>query len=71
MVMLGHSYRLVTMSRACDAHSSPRKKFGLELSFGCVEKRAETAHTERIKTGGKAPALSKIRQRFFKILTKK
>jgi len=27
------------------------------LSFGCVEKRADTAHTARIKTGGTVPAL--------------
>ena len=57
MVMLGHSYLFVTISRAAAAHSSPRRKFGLELSFGWFEKRAAMAQTERIRTGGKAPAL--------------
>lgn len=57
MVILGHSYLLVMISRAAAAHSSPRRKLGCELSLGWLEKRAETAHTERTKTGGNAPAL--------------
>jgi hypothetical protein len=57
MVMFGHSYRFVRMSRAVDAHSSPRRKFGFVLSFGWFEKRAAIAHTESISTGGSVPAL--------------
>lgn len=57
MVMLGHSYRFITISRASDAHSSPLKKAGVVLSFGCVENRAETAHTASMRTGGTVPAL--------------
>jgi hypothetical protein len=45
------------MSRASDAHSSPLKKAGVVLSFGCVENRAEIAHTASIRTGGTVPAL--------------
>jgi hypothetical protein len=45
------------MSRASVDHDSPLKNAGLVLSFGCVENRAETAHTESIKTGGTVPAL--------------
>ena len=52
MVMFGHSYLLETMSRAADAHSSPRRKFGLEFSLGWLEKRAAMAQTERTRTGG-------------------
>ncbi len=55
--MLGHSYRRMTMLRASEAHSSPLKKAGVVLSFGCVENRAEIAHTARISTGGSVPAL--------------
>lgn len=42
------------MSRARDAHSSPRRKClaGL-LSRGLLVKRAETAQTDRTRTGGK------------------
>jgi len=46
------------MSRASDAHSSPLKKAGVVLSFGCVENRAETEQTASIRTGGTVPALS-------------
>jgi hypothetical protein len=45
------------MSRASDAHSSPLRNAGVVLSFGCVEKRAETAQTANINTGGTVPAL--------------
>jgi hypothetical protein len=55
--MLGHSYRFVRMSRATEAHSSPRRKFGLVLSFGWLEKRAAIAQTESTRTGGSEPAL--------------
>lgn len=56
--MLGHSYRLVQMSLACEAHSSPRRKFGDELlSLGWLEKRAAMAQTDRTRTGGNVPAL--------------
>ena len=61
MVMLGHSYLLVHMSRACDAHSSPRRNcrtVGLILGFDV--KRAETAHTERTSTGGKESFLPDV-----------
>jgi hypothetical protein len=58
MVMFGHSYLLVQMSLACDAHSSPRKKFGAVLNLGWDEKRAAMEHTERIRTGGSVPALN-------------
>jgi hypothetical protein len=47
----------MTILRASKAHSSPLKKAGVVLSFGCVEKRAEIAQTARINTGGKVPAL--------------
>lgn len=47
----------MTISRAFEAHSSPLKKLGVVLSFGCVEKRAEMAQTARINTGGSVPAL--------------
>ena len=57
IVMFGHSYLFVTISRASAAQSSPLKNAGVVLSFGCVEKRAEIAHTARIKTGGTVPAL--------------
>lgn len=60
MVIFGHSYLLVNMSRAAAAHSSPRRKLGLVLSLGWVEKRADMAQTERIRTGGKAPALDNV-----------
>lgn len=55
--MLGHSYRFVRISRAAEAHSSPRRKLGFVFSFGWLEKRAAMAQTESIKTGGSAPAL--------------
>lgn len=55
--MFGHSYRFVRISRATEAHSSPRRKFGFVLSFGWLEKRAAIAHTESIRTGGSVPAL--------------
>jgi len=57
IVRFGHSYLFVRMSRAAAAHSSPRRKLGCVASFGWLEKRADTAHTERTSTGGKAPAL--------------
>lgn len=60
MVILGQSYLLVTILRASQAHSSPRRKAGVVLSFGCVENRAEIAHTASIKTGGTVPALGKL-----------
>jgi hypothetical protein len=56
-VMLGHSYLLITISRASDAHSSPLKKAGVVLSFGWVENRAEMAQTASMRTGGTVPAL--------------
>ena len=59
--MLGHSYRFVRISRAAEAHSSPRMKLGFVLSFGWLEKRAAIAQTERIRTGGIVPALAKHR----------
>ena len=59
MVMFGHSYRLVTISRAAEAHSSPRRKFGLVFSLGWLENRAAMAQTESTRTGGKAPALNR------------
>jgi hypothetical protein len=59
MVMFGHSYLRVKISRAVDAHSSPRRKFGVVLSFGWFEKRAAIAQTDRINTGGSVPALAK------------
>lgn len=62
MVMFGHSYRLITMSRASEAQDSPLKNSGLLLSLGCVENREETAQTARIKTGGTVPALEYIRK---------
>lgn len=58
--MFGQSYLLVTIFLASHAHSSPLKKLGVVLSFGWVEKRAETAHTASIKTGGTVPALDGI-----------
>lgn len=58
--MLGQSYLLVTIFRASHAHSSPLRKFGVVFSFGCVEKRADIAHTASIKTGGTVPALQNI-----------
>lgn len=45
------------MLRASAAQDSPRKKAGWELTFGCVENLAETAHTARIRTGGRVSAL--------------
>lgn len=57
MVILGHSYLFVTMSRAAAAHSSPRKKAGEVFNLGWFENRADMAHTERMRTGGKVPAL--------------
>lgn len=60
MVIFGHSYRLITILRASEAHSSPLKKAGVVLSLGCVENRADTAQTARIKTGGRVPALGNI-----------
>lgn len=57
MVRFGHSYLFVTMSRAAAAHSSPRKKAGEVFSLGWFENRADMAHTERMRTGGKVPAL--------------
>lgn len=57
MVILGHSYLFVTISRATEAHSSPRKKAGAVLNLGWFENRADMAQTERMRTGGKAPAL--------------
>jgi hypothetical protein len=30
------------------------------LSLGCVENRADTAQTARIKTGGRVPALRNV-----------
>lgn len=67
IVMFGHSYLLVIMSRAAAAHSSPRRKFGCVLSLGWLEKRADTAHTESTRTGGKAPALQCILQHTCKV----
>ena len=58
MVMFGRSYRFKTILRASEAHDSPRKKAGCELTFGCVENRAETAHTARMTTGGSVLALN-------------
>lgn len=57
MVIFGHSYRFNTIFRASAAHDSPRRKAGSELTLGCVENRAETAHTARMRTGGSVPAL--------------
>lgn len=53
--MLGHSYLLVHMSRACDAHSSPRRKWLVdELNLGLAANRAATAQTDKTRTGGRA-----------------
>lgn len=57
IVMLGSSYRLIAMSRAGAAHSSPRRKAGSVLICGWVEKRAEIEQTARTSTGGNVPAL--------------
>lgn len=56
-VRLGHWHLRSTISRAIDAHSSPRKKAGSACISGWFEKRAEMAQTERTRTGGSAPAL--------------
>jgi hypothetical protein len=62
MVRFGHSYRLVQMSRACDAHSSPRRNSGPdELICGLDVKRAAMAQTERTRTGGNVPFLRTVR----------
>ena len=58
--MFGHSYRLVTIFRASDAHSSPLRNTGVPLIFGWVEKRADMAQTANIKTGGIVPALDLV-----------
>lgn len=57
MVIFGHSYLFVTISRATDAQSSPRRKAGMVFSLGWFENRADMAQTERMRTGGKAPVL--------------
>lgn len=55
MVRLGHSYLLVQMSRACEAHFSPRRNGrGVGLMLGLGVKRAATAQTDRTSTGGSA-----------------
>lgn len=53
MVRFGQSYLLVQISRACDAHSSPRKNADVvEASLGFDVNRTATAQTERMRTGG-------------------
>lgn len=59
MVMLGDPYRRVQISRAGAAHCSPRRHcLADSLILGLAEKRAATAHTERIRTGGRELFLS-------------
>jgi hypothetical protein len=59
--MFGHSYRRVQISLAWEAHSSPRRK-GRAVLFnaGFAANRAETAQTERTKTGGRALFLDEM-----------
>lgn len=65
-MMLGHSYLLVQISRAWDAHSSPRRNGlaeGLILGFGV--NRAATAQTDSTSTGGRTsflPDVSPVRK---------
>lgn len=57
IVILGHSYRLMTISRASEAQSSPLRNSGFDLNIGCVEKRADIAQIASVKTGGTVPLL--------------
>ena len=64
MVRFGQSYLLVQMSRARDAHSSPRMNWGvLEANLGFGVNRAATAHTERTRTGGNELLLYAVSKR--------